>query len=107
METSSEIALKCWYKPSCVGLLYDGTVNNNPSTSAASANLLNLTLSLVLLFVVPAIKGCSEPILSFTTENNLSFSWSFIVGASPVVPPITKPSLPLSIIALDNFAAIS
>ena len=107
METSSEIALKCWYKPSCVGLLYEGTVNNNPSTSAASANLLNLTLSLVLLFVVPAIKACSEPILSFTTENNLSFSWSFIVGASPVVPPITKPSLPLSIIALDNFAAIS
>ena len=46
METSSDIDLKCWYKPSCVGLLYEGTVSNNPSTSAASANLLNLMLLL-------------------------------------------------------------
>ena len=89
-----------------MGLLYEGTVSNNPSTSAASANLLILTLSFVLLFVVPAINACSGPILSFTIENNLSFSSSLIVGASPVVPPITRPSLPLSIIALSNFAAI-
>ena len=51
----------------------------------------------VTLVPTPATTLAREPTASSTTRSRRSFSASVVVGASPVVPFTTRPSLRMSV----------
>ncbi len=51
----------------------------------------------VTLVPTPATTFAREPTASSTTRSRRSFSASVVVGASPVVPLTTRPSLRMSV----------
>jgi hypothetical protein len=51
----------------------------------------------VILVPTPATTWARVPTVSSTTRSRRSFSSSVVVGASPVVPLITSPSLRISV----------
>ena len=65
-----------------------------PATPSFDASLVRCTEWAVSLVPVPATTGMVTA--SATAAQRLSFSSSVSVGASPVVPATTSPSLPLA-----------
>src|SRR5437588_7491819 len=95
--TASAIARKCAYKPSCVGLLYQGATCSSASAPASRARLEYSIADAVELLPAPAITFARPRATSIVNPITRASSSSVIVALSPVVPQGTSKRTPPSI----------
>src|SRR6266446_1265872 len=91
---ASAIARKCAYKPSCVGLLYQGATCSTASAPASRARCEYSIAAAVELLPAPAITRARPRATSIVSAITLWSSASVIVALSPVVPHGTSRRTP-------------
>src|SRR5712692_425327 len=91
---ASAIARKCAYKPSWVGLLYQGATCSTASAPASRARCEYSIAAAVELLPVPAITRARPRATSIVSAITLWSSASVIVALSPVVPHGTSRRTP-------------
>src|SRR6266404_5920684 len=91
---ASAIARKCAYKPSCVGLLYQGATCSTASAPASRARCEYSIAAAVELLPVPAITCARPRATSIVSAITRWSSASVIVALSPVVPHGTSRRTP-------------
>src|ERR1051325_9444370 len=95
--TASAIARKWAYRPSCVGLLYQGATCKAASAPASCARLEYSIADAVELLPAPAITLARPRATSIVNAITRASSSSVIVALSPVVPQGTSNFTPPSI----------